>query len=145
MSGHFSATSPSTVVAQLLDSTHTASVSFSPASYSALSASPPSSSDVDVFLDGEQHRFSLPRLSFSRASVAGSGCVAPMAGRVVKVAVQAGAEVRKGAQLVVMEAMKMEVPHSTAQHSTLNTHSTGVVPYDSTSDAQIASTCCLLV
>ena len=119
MSGHFSATNPSTLVAQLLDSTHTASVSFSPASnshshshsHSALSASPPSSSssDVDVFLDGEQHRFSLPRLSFSRGSLVGSGgCVAPMAGRGVKVAVQAGAEVRRGAQLVVMEAMKME-------------------------------------
>ena len=38
----------------------------------------------------------------------GGGCVAPMAGRVVKVAVEAGEEVKKGAALVVMEAMKME-------------------------------------
>ena len=105
MSGRFSPSSPTTLTAQLLDSTRTASVAFSPAP----SSSSPGSSDVDVFLDGSQHRFLLPRLSFSRGSLVGSGCVAPMAGRVVKVAVRPGQTVSKGAQLLVMEAMKMEV------------------------------------
>ena len=124
VSGHFSPSSPSTLIAQLLDSTHTASVSFNPAASSTLSASP-SSSDVDVFLDGEQYRFVLPRLSFTRTSVVGSGCVSPMAGRVVKVAVQAGQSVKKGAQLLVMEAMKMEVRRTT--HSNTATHTTNAM------------------
>ena len=101
----------------MLDSTHTASVTFNPATSSA-STSPPASSDIDVFVSGEQYRFVLPRHAFDRGSLVGSGCVSPMAGRLVKVAVQPGQAVKKGAQLVVMEAMKMEVSLATQTHCT---------------------------
>ncbi|HEX4325738.1 MAG TPA: acetyl/propionyl/methylcrotonyl-CoA carboxylase subunit alpha [Burkholderiales bacterium] len=45
---------------------------------------------------------------FDHEEEAGGGLTAPMSGKVLSVLVQAGAEVEKGAPLLVMEAMKME-------------------------------------
>ncbi len=64
---------------------------------------------VHVFVNGTQSSFRVPELKFSGTGAAGaSGCTAPMAGKVVKVSVEAGAKVVKGQPLVIMEAMKME-------------------------------------
>lgn len=63
---------------------------------------------LHVFVDGEQSTFKLPDPKYVTGEVGASGCVAPMAGKVVKVHVEAGAHVKKGQALVIMEAMKME-------------------------------------
>jgi len=66
---------------------------------------------VIVYVDSQIHHFVLPEDNFgSSEGTIGSGlvCHAPMAGKVVKVFVKPGDQVKKGASLVVMEAMKME-------------------------------------
>ena len=98
VAGQVSASSPSTVIAHVKGATYAASVAVSP-----------DGRDIDVFVQGQQYRYGVPHVVYSRGvGGGGGGCVAPMAGRVVKVAVEAGEEVKKGAALVVMEAMKME-------------------------------------
>jgi len=75
----------------------------------AVSGSAAGSSGVTVFVDGAQTAFRLPEAKFSTSGAGAShGCAAPMAGKVVKVSVEAGASVKKGQPLVIMEAMKME-------------------------------------
>lgn len=50
----------------------------------------------------------LPRFPDRDADAAVDGCIAPMPGKILKVLVAAGATVKAGETLVVMEAMKME-------------------------------------
>jgi acetyl/propionyl-CoA carboxylase alpha subunit len=50
----------------------------------------------------------LPRFPDRDAGSAVDGCVAPMPGKILKVLVEAGATVKAGETLVLMEAMKME-------------------------------------
>jgi len=63
---------------------------------------------LHVFVNGEQHKYKLVEKSFTSGEVGHGGCVAPMAGKVVKVNVKPGDQVTKGQPLVIMEAMKME-------------------------------------
>ena len=65
-------------------------------------------STLHVFVDGNQSVFRLPEPKYSTGEVGASGCVAPMAGKVVKVSTTVGAHVKKGQALAIMEAMKME-------------------------------------
>jgi biotin carboxyl carrier protein len=95
VSGHFSASSPSTLIAQVMNRSYNASIAFNP----TITASSSTSSDIDVFLHGQQYRFAFPRLSFSRGAVTASSCVSPMAGRVVKVLAKAGDNVQRGSVL----------------------------------------------
>ncbi len=63
-----------------------------------------------LFLDGEAWAFGAPRAADAAGSAAGDGTIlSPMPGRVIAVAVQAGAAVSKGQTLIVVEAMKMEM------------------------------------
>jgi len=65
--------------------------------------------DIHIFVGGLHHTFSLPEVSFgSSGAGAGTGCVAPMAGKIVKVLVKPKQSVKAGASVVIMEAMKME-------------------------------------
>lgn len=59
-------------------------------------------------VDGASVCVERPRFPEAAGSEAAGGCVAPMPGKVVAVLVEAGAEVAKGAGLVILEAMKME-------------------------------------
>jgi 3-methylcrotonyl-CoA carboxylase alpha subunit len=66
--------------------------------------------ELQVFLRGRAFRV-IPhnRLALAgRSSDAHAGLLAPMPGTVITLAVSAGADVEKGAALLVMEAMKME-------------------------------------
>jgi 3-methylcrotonyl-CoA carboxylase alpha subunit len=66
---------------------------------------------LHVYIRGDQYTYNLPEVHYGSAegtAVSGSGCPAPMAGKVVKVFVKANDVVKKGASLIVMEAMKME-------------------------------------
>jgi 3-methylcrotonyl-CoA carboxylase alpha subunit len=68
------------------------------------------SDTLHVFVDGNTHVFGLPLPKFASASVAVSGSMkAPMPGKITKVLVKTGDSVEKGAPLIIMEAMKMEV------------------------------------
>jgi 3-methylcrotonyl-CoA carboxylase alpha subunit len=68
-----------------------------------------SGDDRVVMIHGRGHKLTLhdPDAAAEREVGAGS-LVAPMPGKVVAVMVEAGAEVKKGAPLLVLEAMKME-------------------------------------
>ncbi len=65
---------------------------------------------VTVFLDGTTYRFGLPDqlAGEAEAAAADDRVVAPLPGRVTALKVKAGAQVAKGAPLLVVEAMKME-------------------------------------
>jgi 3-methylcrotonyl-CoA carboxylase alpha subunit len=65
--------------------------------------------DRVVMIQGRGHRLAVydPDATAER-DVGGGSLVAPMPGKVVAVMVQPGAEVKKGAPLLVLEAMKME-------------------------------------
>jgi len=65
---------------------------------------------IHVFLDGRQHVFKWtdPYRPPEEPADARGSLVAPMPGRVLAVLAQAGAPVKRGQPLVVMEAMKME-------------------------------------
>ena len=65
--------------------------------------------DRVVMIQGRGHRLAVydPDAAAER-DVGGGSLVAPMPGKIVAVMVQPGAEVKKGAPLLVLEAMKME-------------------------------------
>ena len=66
--------------------------------------------DLTVIRDGVNHRLNLiDPLAPERTEAAGGGrLTAPMPGRITQVLTKPGAEVRRGAALLVLEAMKME-------------------------------------
>jgi 3-methylcrotonyl-CoA carboxylase alpha subunit len=71
-------------------------------------------SAVTVFIEGAAHRLVLhdPLAQAAKAEAGPARLAAPMPGKVIQVAVKAGDKVKRGAALIVLEAMKME--HSIA-------------------------------
>ncbi|HET8733832.1 MAG TPA: biotin/lipoyl-containing protein, partial [Anaeromyxobacteraceae bacterium] len=69
-----------------------------------------SGADLVVMAQGRGHRLTLhdPDAAAEREAGAGGSLEAPMPGKVVAVMVEPGATVKKGAPLLVLEAMKME-------------------------------------
>jgi 3-methylcrotonyl-CoA carboxylase alpha subunit len=63
-----------------------------------------------VFLDGEVFQFEVQRRGNRRASSQQGSLAAPMPATVVRVLATPGQAVKKGETLVVLEAMKMELP-----------------------------------
>ena len=63
-----------------------------------------------VFLDGEVFEFEVQRQGRRRAPSATGSLSAPMPASVVRVDAAPGDRVRKGDSLVILEAMKMELP-----------------------------------
>lgn len=63
-----------------------------------------------VFLDGEVIEFEVQRSGRRRTSAHHSSLTAPMPATVVQIHVEPGDRVKKGDPLVVLEAMKMELP-----------------------------------
>jgi 3-methylcrotonyl-CoA carboxylase alpha subunit len=65
--------------------------------------------ELHVYINGNCTVFTLPTIEYGEiAGKGGDGCVAPMAGKVVKVMVAAGDTIKQGQPLLIMEAMKME-------------------------------------
>jgi 3-methylcrotonyl-CoA carboxylase alpha subunit len=66
--------------------------------------------DLVVMTHARSHRFASadPRLAKFDADAVGGAMTAPMPGKVISVMVEVGKSVRKGAALMVLEAMKME-------------------------------------
>lgn len=63
-----------------------------------------------VFLDGEVFEFERQRPGRRNATAAHGSLSAPMPATVIRVVVTTGATVKRGDTLVVLEAMKMELP-----------------------------------
>ncbi len=64
-----------------------------------------------VFLDGQVFRFDVETTTARRRASAHRGSLsAPMPATVIRIAVQPGAAVKRGETLIVLEAMKMELP-----------------------------------
>lgn len=63
-----------------------------------------------VFLDGEVYEFDVQRGGRRRASAHHSSLMAPMPATVARINVAVGATVARGDTLLVLEAMKMELP-----------------------------------
>src|SRR5687767_2167880 len=63
-----------------------------------------------VFLDGEVYELEVQRGRGRRATTPSGSLSAPMPATVVRVNVSPGATVKKGETLLVLEAMKMELP-----------------------------------
>ncbi len=63
-----------------------------------------------VFLDGEVFEFEVQRPGRKRSARHAGSLSAPMPATVVRVNVEAGAVVKRGDTLLVLEAMKMELP-----------------------------------
>lgn len=63
-----------------------------------------------VFLDGEVFELEVQRRGRRAAAGHHSSLTAPMPATVIRVNVEAGAAVKKGDTLIVLEAMKMELP-----------------------------------
>jgi 3-methylcrotonyl-CoA carboxylase alpha subunit len=66
--------------------------------------------ELTIIRDGINHRLGLidPLAPARTEAVGGGKLTAPMPGRITQVLTEAGAEVRRGAALLVLEAMKME-------------------------------------
>ena len=65
---------------------------------------------VWVFHDGVTHELAAPQSGRTRASAPAGALTAPMPATVVQVKVAAGDAVKRGDILIVLEAMKMELP-----------------------------------
>ena len=63
-----------------------------------------------VFLDGEVFEFEIQRAGRKRSAGHHGSLSAPMPATVVRVNTEAGARVKRGETLLVLEAMKMELP-----------------------------------
>lgn len=63
-----------------------------------------------VFLDGELFLFEVQRAGRRKSSAQHSSLSAPMPATVIRINVSAGAAVTRGETLLVLEAMKMELP-----------------------------------
>ena len=63
-----------------------------------------------VFLDGDVFEFEVPRAGRKRASGHHGSLSAPMPATVVRVNTEPGGTVKRGDTLLVLEAMKMELP-----------------------------------
>lgn len=63
-----------------------------------------------VFLDGEVFEFEVQAQGRRRGAAHHSSLTAPMPATVVRINVSAGDAVKKGETLIVLEAMKMELP-----------------------------------
>lgn len=63
-----------------------------------------------VFLEGEVYEFEVVRAGRKRAARHHGSLSAPMPATVVRVNTEAGARVKRGETLLVLEAMKMELP-----------------------------------
>jgi len=63
-----------------------------------------------VFLDGEVYELEVQRQGRRKPSSHHSSLSAPMPGTVIRINVVAGAAVKRGETLLVLEAMKMELP-----------------------------------
>ena len=63
-----------------------------------------------VFLDGETYELEVQRPGRKRSAGHHGSLSAPMPATVVRVNIEAGARVKKGETLLVLEAMKMELP-----------------------------------
>ena len=63
-----------------------------------------------VFLDGEVYEFEVQRAGRKRTAGHHGSLTAPMPATVVRVNTQPGVRVKKGETLLVLEAMKMELP-----------------------------------
>lgn len=63
-----------------------------------------------VFLDGEVFEFEVQRVGRKRSAGHHGSLSSPMPATVVRVNTEAGARVKKGQTLLVLEAMKMELP-----------------------------------
>ncbi len=66
--------------------------------------------ELTVFADGASHRLQLidPLAGAAELAAGGGRLTAPMPGKIIQVLVEPGAEVARGAPLLVLEAMKME-------------------------------------
>jgi 3-methylcrotonyl-CoA carboxylase alpha subunit len=65
--------------------------------------------DWHVFCEGDYRRLSLqPELASIEEDTRSGSLAAPMPGKVIKVMTEAGAKVKKGEPLLILEAMKME-------------------------------------
>mmetsp|Transcript_20611 Transcript_20611/g.39880 ORF Transcript_20611/g.39880 Transcript_20611/m.39880 type:complete len:728 (+) Transcript_20611:36-2219(+) len=68
-----------------------------------------SGDEVYVFSDDGTVTFEMKRANFGASEgLGGDGCLSPMAGKVVKLLAAPGQAFKKGDQLVILEAMKME-------------------------------------
>ena len=67
-------------------------------------------SDRWVWIDGQVVRLEAPASGRSRRRTGGDDLSAPMPATVVKLLVEPGATVRRGETLLMLEAMKMELP-----------------------------------
>jgi biotin carboxyl carrier protein len=63
-----------------------------------------------AFLDGEVYEFEVQRSGRKRSSGHHGSLSAPMPAAVVRVNIEVGAHVKRGDTLLVLEAMKMELP-----------------------------------
>lgn len=66
---------------------------------------------IELFVDGERHTLTWAdpiALAEGQADERQGGLTAPMPGKILSIAVQAGERIERGAALIVMEAMKME-------------------------------------
>jgi 3-methylcrotonyl-CoA carboxylase alpha subunit len=63
-----------------------------------------------VFLDGDVYEFDVQRLGRRRSSAHHSSLMAPMPATVTRINVAVGDAVARGDTLLVLEAMKMELP-----------------------------------
>ena len=72
-----------------------------------------------VFLDGEVHVFEVIRQGRKRAGTHHATLTAPMPATVIRINAPAGTFVKRGETLLVLEAMKMELPIRATEDGTV--------------------------